>query len=155
MKTQCASWARPIFPFSPDWPTSASSRPATPQRPIHARPPSPIPARCTARLRRAWVGALARPLFSSLHRSDQPHPLSATSPCLVPRPDRPPPLKSRARCIEMGPLHHRHSLSPFPLPHASRAPLCLSLLSSCPGSTVKVCHRVGIGATPPLTPPLR
>jgi hypothetical protein len=62
------------FPFSPDRPTLASSRPATPQWPICARPPSPIPTRCTSRLHRAWVGAPARPLFSSMRRRDQPPP---------------------------------------------------------------------------------
>jgi hypothetical protein len=59
--------------------------------------------------------------------------------------------------FEKGPLCHRRSLSPFPLPPAPRAALCPSLLASCLGSASRARRRAASNSaslvSSPCAPP--
>jgi hypothetical protein len=95
------------------------------------------------------------PLFSSTRCHDWPPPSPSMPRGLTSSPARPPPLKSLPCRFEKETLHHRRSLSPYPLPPMPRAPICPSLLASGPGSTVGARHHAGIGAAQPPTLPLQ
>jgi hypothetical protein len=67
------------------------------------------------------------------------------------------PLKSLSCHFEKGPLCHRRSLSPFPLPPAPWAALCPSLLASCLGSASRARRRAASNSaslvSSPCAPP--
>jgi hypothetical protein len=153
MKTTLCFLGRAHFPFFPDRPTSASSRPTTAQRPIRTGPPPLFPHGTPP----ATVAPRSVPLpgtFSPPHTTAVgPHPLGTAWPCLIPQLNRP--LKSSSRCFERGSLHHRRSLSSFLLPRAPRASLCPSIHASYPGSATGAHRRTRIGAAPLPTPSLR
>jgi hypothetical protein len=127
----------------------------TPQRSIRAGPPPLLPhgapPASTAPVSVPWPG----PLFSSTCRRDRPPPPQCH--VALPHLQAGPPLKSLSCHFEKGPLCHRRSLSPFPLPPAPWAALCPSLLASCLGSASRARRRAASNSaslvSSPCAPP--